>query len=63
MKVQTLDVYYPLFTNTKRVLLSYGGAGAGKSDAAALNVVRRCISEQGPAGQTHKYLVIRKVAK
>ena len=38
MKVQTLDVYYPLFTNTKRVLLSYGGAGAGKSDAAALNV-------------------------
>jgi len=62
MKIQTLDVFYPLFTNDKRVILSYGGAGSGKSTAAALNVVVRCLNEQGRTGQKHKYLVIRKVA-
>lgn len=54
--------FYPMFTNTKRVFLSWGGAGSGKSTAAAQHVILRCASERGINNVMHRYLVIRKVA-
>lgn len=62
MTIQVPPAFEPMFTNTKRIFVSWGGAGSGKSTQAAFKVVLRCLSEEGFDNQKHKYLVIRKVA-
>lgn len=52
------DAYWPLFTNPVRYLLYYGGAGSGKSVAAAQKVLFRVCTEE-----KHRFLCIRKVAR
>lgn len=49
-------IYYPLFKNTSRYLVLYGGAGSGKSKFAGQKVLVQCLL------QKHKILVVRKVA-
>lgn len=45
------------FFDQTRWLISYGGAGSGKSYTTAQKIVLRMMSEEG-----HKFLVVRKVA-
>lgn len=52
------DKFYPLFKDTNRYLVLYGGAGSGKSWFAAQKIIVRCLTEPG-----HRFLCIRKVAK
>lgn len=54
----TNDCYYPLYWNTSRYLVLYGGAGSGKSVFAAQKWLVRLLSED-----KHKLLVVRKIAK
>lgn len=54
----TNQCYLPLYRDTSRYLVLYGGAGSGKSVFAAQKLMVRVLAEQG-----HKFLVVRKVAK
>jgi len=54
----TNDVYYPLYRDTSRYLVLYGGAGSGKSVFAAQKILVRILTEQ-----PHRFLVVRKVAR
>jgi phage terminase large subunit len=51
------DWAVPILDDASRYLVLYGGAGSGKSVAAAQKLVLRMLEEEG-----HKFLVIRKVA-
>ena len=53
-------IYYPLLFNESRYLVLYGSAGSGKSVFIAQKILYRILSEQG---HSHKFLIIRKVAK
>jgi phage terminase large subunit len=55
----TNPIYYPLYKDTSRYLVLYGGAGSGKSVFAAQKVLFRVLKPK----ERHKYLVIRKVAR
>lgn len=46
-----------ILDNHSRYLILYGGAGSGKSVAAAQKIIIRMLEEKG-----HKFLVLRKVA-
>jgi len=48
---------HPILDDQKRYLVLYGGAGSGKSVAAAQKMIIRMLEEKG-----HKFLVVRKVA-
>lgn len=48
---------HPILDDHKRYLVLYGGAGSGKSVAAAQKIIIRLLEEKG-----HKFLVVRKVA-
>jgi phage terminase large subunit len=48
---------HPILDDTSRYLVLYGGAGSGKSVAAAQKIIIRMLEEKG-----HKFLVVRKVA-
>jgi len=50
------EAYYPIFHDRHRYLVLYGGAGSGKSVAAAQKIVYRCLTESG-----HKFLGVRKI--
>lgn len=52
----TNDVYVPLYMNTSRYLVLYGGAGSGKSVFVGQKIVMRMLTEQ-----KHKFLVARKI--
>lgn len=52
----TNDVYIPLYANTSRYLVLYGGAGSGKSVFVGQKIVLRMLTETH-----HKFLVVRKV--
>ena len=54
----TNEIYYPLYKDTNRYLLLYGGAGSGKSVFAAQKTLVRLLTEK-----PHRFLVVRKVAK
>lgn len=54
----TNDIYYPLYKDTSRYLVLYGGAGSGKSVFAAQKILVRMLTEQ-----PHRFLVARKVAR
>lgn len=54
----TNDIYYPLYKDTSRYLVLYGGAGSGKSVFAAQKILVRILTEQ-----PHRFLVVRKVAR
>lgn len=47
----------PILDDNSRYLVLYGGAGSGKSVAAAQKMIIRMLEEKG-----HKFLVVRKVA-
>lgn len=49
---------YDLFNSSDYYLVCYGGAGSGKSRAAAQKIIIRLLSEKG-----HRYLALRKVAR
>ncbi len=49
-------VYYPIFKDTHRYLVLYGGAGSGKSVAAAQKIVYRMLTEKN-----HRFLCVRKI--
>ncbi len=49
-------VYHPVFRDTKRYEVLYGGAGSGKSVTAAQKIIYRMITEKN-----HKFLAARKV--
>lgn len=51
------DWAHPILDDESRYLVLYGGAGSGKSVAAAQKIVIRMLEEKG-----HKFLVVRKVA-
>lgn len=57
INLDTLTHFRPIFSNSNRYVISYGGAGSGKSYSAAQKIVLRLLSEH-----PHKFLVIRKVA-
>lgn len=48
---------HPILDDENRYLILYGGAGSGKSVAAAQKLIIRMLEERG-----HKFLVLRKVA-
>lgn len=48
---------HPILDDQSRYLVLYGGAGSGKSVAAAQKIIIRMLEEKG-----HKFLVVRKVA-
>jgi phage terminase large subunit len=52
----TNDVYIPLYMNTSRYLVLYGGAGSGKSVFVGQKIVMRILTEP-----KHKFLVARKI--
>lgn len=54
----TNAVFYPLYKNSDRYLVLYGGAGSGKSKFTAQKLIFRMLTEKG-----HKFLCLRKVAK
>jgi len=54
----TNPIYYPLYSNTARYLVLYGGAGSGKSFFTAKKILVRCILEP-----KSKFLICRKVSK
>ena len=54
----TNDIYYPLYKDTSRYLVLYGGAGSGKSVFAAQKILVRILTEE-----PHRFLVVRKVAR
>jgi len=54
----TNNIYYPLFNDTNRYLVLYGGAGSGKSVFAVQKILVRLLTEK-----PHRFLVVRKVAK
>lgn len=47
-----------IFENTNRFLISYGGAGSGKSYSVGQKLLIRCLSEEH-----HRILILRKVAR
>ena len=53
------DKHKSLFADKHRLMLVYGGAGSGKSHAVAEKILFRMINEP----DSHKILIIRKVAK
>lgn len=60
MAVATLnfpEAFCPMLESDERHKLVFGGAGSGKSYAAALYFLLRCLQERG-----HSILVVRKVA-
>ena len=50
--------FYPLYADTSRYLVLWGGAGSGKSVFAAEKLILRTIDET-----PHKFLIVRKVSK
>jgi phage terminase large subunit len=52
----TNNAYIPLYMNTDRYLVLYGGAGSGKSVFVGQKIVYRMLTEKN-----HKFLVVRKV--
>src|SRR5690554_3834804 len=48
---------HPILDDSSRYLVLYGGAGSGKSVAAAQKLIIRMMEER-----PHKFLVVRKVA-
>lgn len=54
----TNPCYLPLYANTSRYLVLYGGAGSGKSYFIAQKILFRLLTERG-----HKFLIARKVAR
>lgn len=54
--------FYPLLWDEHRYLVLYGGAGSGKSVAAAQKLVYRTIADFSEHKQKHKWLCLRKVA-
>jgi len=54
----TNDIYYPLYDNTDRYLVLWGGGSSGKSYFAAEKIIYRTLTEKG-----HKILCVRKVGK
>lgn len=50
--------FVPLFTNTKRYHVAWGGAGSGKSHIVARKLLYRVLKE---SDQEHKILIARKV--
>jgi phage terminase large subunit len=48
-------VYKPAILSDKRFLFLYGGAGSGKSQAAARKILYRTMKEDG-----HRFLIVRK---
>jgi len=54
----TNDIYYPLYDNTDRYLVLWGGGSSGKSYFAAEKIVYRMLTER-----PHKILCVRKVGK
>lgn len=55
-EIEANPVYIPLYDNTSRFLVLYGGAGSGKSVFAADKIVNRILCEL-----EHKFLCLRKV--
>ena len=55
MKRVTNEAFWPLYRDESRVLILYGGAGAGKSEFAASKAILRMIREPGSRG-----LLLRK---
>jgi len=51
-------IFLPFFSNRSRFLVYMGGAGSGKSYAAAQKVLIRCFKERN-----HNIIIIRKVAR
>lgn len=58
LKDATNECYVPLYTNTNRYLILYGGAGSGKSRFIGQKILHRLLTQTG-----HRFLVIRKVAR
>ncbi|GFP31581.1 phage terminase large subunit, partial [Candidatus Hakubella thermalkaliphila] len=50
--------FYPLYADTSRYLVLWGGGSSGKSRFAAQKLIARMLSEKG-----HRLLCLRKVAK
>ena len=48
--------FWPVFYNQRRFLIMGGGAGAGKSFAAAQKIIWRCLVEK----VNHRFLILRK---
>ena len=51
------ESFYDFFEDDSRFLISYGGAGSGKSYNTGIKILTRLMSEAG-----HRFLVTRKVA-
>jgi phage terminase large subunit len=58
MNIMVSSGFLPLFVNKYRHLVSYGGAGSGKSEAIARKVFHRCWHEGN-----HRILITRKTRK
>ena len=58
MRMQTAKAFKGFFESQNRYAILYGGAGSGKSVAAAQKMLMRMLSEPG-----HNFLVVRKVAR
>ncbi len=58
LKNITNDIFYPLYKNTSRYLVLYGGAGSGKSYFSVEKNLIRILKEEG-----HRILIVRKVAR
>ncbi|MBT9169252.1 MAG: hypothetical protein DDT19_02606 [Syntrophomonadaceae bacterium] len=50
--------FYPLYADTNRYLVLWGGGSSGKSRFAAQKIIARMLSEKG-----HRFLCLRKVAR
>ena len=58
MNLQVNNSHKDFFFDTTRFLISYGGAGSGKSYTTAQKLLLRILTEEN-----HRVLVVRKVAK
>ena len=57
-RATTNDLYYPLYADTSRYLVLWGGGSSGKSRFIAQKIIARMLSER-----PHRFLCLRKVAK
>ncbi len=55
LKIDANNVYKTAMEYDKRFLFLYGGAGSGKSEAAARKILYRTINEEN-----HRFLIVRK---
>lgn len=58
MEIELNKSHEVIFSDTNRFLVSYGGAGSGKSYSVAQKILLRTITEKN-----HRFLITRKVAK